>query len=122
MERSSSGFRQQRLEHILLGEIRSILSDEVGDPDLAGITVREISLARDGSFARVVVTRAGIERSADRARTEVALRRVAPFVRRRLGEAVDLKRSPELRFVLREHVFDGDITVEDEREVDGEGT
>jgi len=112
MERPSAGFRQQRLEHILLGEIRSILSDEVGDPDLAGIVVREIALARDGSFARVVVTRPGVEDRAARGRVEAALSRVAPFVRRQLNDAVDLKRSPEVRFVLREHL-DGDDEGED---------
>ena len=99
-----AGHRLARLEAVIADELRSILRDEVTDPELHDIGIGEVSLSVDYRHARVhyaLPPRAG---GGGRAPAEVvrALARATPFLRARLAEAVDLKRAPDLGFV-----FDG---------------
>src|SRR5262245_41399548 len=48
-----AGHRQARLEHILLDELQSLISDEATDPSLDGIKVLAVHLSPDGGHARV---------------------------------------------------------------------
>lgn len=81
-----------------------MLRDEVSDPALTDVHVTSVVLSIDYRHARVHVSIPGSPASADgeRARCERALTRATAFLRARLGEGLDLKRVPELRFV-----FDG---------------
>jgi ribosome-binding factor A len=92
----SAGFRTIRLESLFLEELNYLFSAEINDPLLAGLRVTQVELSRDGSSARAwYVTEqpvAGLQAF------EAALKRVLGFVRRRLCEALPLKRTPELRF------------------------
>lgn len=58
MERASSGLRSERLQHILLGEIRSILTDEVVVGAVCGMADAHVSMgvavARDAPSSREV--------------------------------------------------------------------
>jgi ribosome-binding factor A len=88
--------RSQRLEELLREELESILSDEVSDPRLDGVSVTLVELSADGSRARVWF---GCASGADDARrVERVLERASGFLRTRLCEALPLKRMPELRF------------------------
>jgi len=83
--------RHQRLEQLLLDELRGLFRDDVEDPSLQGLQIAAVVLSVDYRHLRVHYTHTG---KADR-----ALERVTPFLRARLADAVDLKRVPELRFV-----------------------
>ena len=83
--------RHQRLEQLLLDELRGLFRDDVEDPSLQGLQIAAVVLSVDYRHLRVYYTHTG---KADR-----ALERVTPFLRARLADAVDLKRVPELRFV-----------------------
>jgi ribosome-binding factor A len=84
--------RHQRLEQLLLDELRGLFRDDVEDPALYGLHVAAVVLSVDYRHLRVHYTHA-------RETPDRALDRVTPFLRARLADAVDLKRVPELHFV-----------------------
>ncbi|HEY1959548.1 MAG TPA: 30S ribosome-binding factor RbfA [Polyangiaceae bacterium] len=93
-EDEPSGHRHARLQSLILEELRALLRDDVSDPALTDVVVAAVVLSIDYRHARVHYT------SADRHRADAALARATPFFRARLGEAIDLKRVPDLRFVF----------------------
>lgn len=84
--------RHQRLEQLLLDELRGLFRDDVEDPALYDVRIAAVVLSVDYRHLRVHYTHIG--KTPDR-----ALDRVTPFLRARLADAVDLKRVPELHFV-----------------------
>lgn len=100
-ESDGSGYRHQRLEVSILEELRSLLRDDVSDPDLERIGVTAVALSPDYKNAKVhfVVAKGGVRASVER-----ALERATPFLRRRLADSIELKRTPDLRFVFEAEV------------------
>lgn len=104
-----TGFRGQRLEGLFREELNSLLDSEVNDPRLEDVRVSRVELSRDGSRARVwfVCDRDAV------IHVVAAFERAAGFLRGRLGEALPLKRLPELRFrhepaaLLEANTFEG---------------
>lgn len=96
----AAGHRHERLSSILREEIAAIVRDELGDPRLEGIRITTVEISVDYKNARIgFVTPGGADVSRDeRDRIERALDRAAPFLRRGLADAVDLKQVPALRF------------------------
>ncbi len=99
-----AGYRHQRLEVSILEELRLLLRDDVSDPDLEGVVATAVALSPDYRSARVHFV---IPRGASRTAVERGLERSSPFLRRRLADAIELKRTPDLRFA-----FDGELTTE----------
>ena len=89
--------RPERIAETLREEIAQIVGYELEDPQLAMITVTEVRVADDLRDASVYVTVEGDEREHDVAL--LALRHAAPYVRRQLGFALDLRHTPALHFV-----------------------
>ena len=100
-EHRSAGVRGPRLEQLFREELNSIIDCEMTDPRLEGTRVNFVELSRDGSRARVwfsVANDSNPTGSASVAELEAVLERAAGFLRRRLCEALPLKRMPELCF------------------------
>jgi ribosome-binding factor A len=95
---SGAGLRSLRLEQLFREELISILDSDVNDERLADVRVTRVELSRDGSRARVGFTTRSREHGSSVETTELALLRATGFLRRRLCEALPLKRTPELRF------------------------
>lgn len=93
---SAAGHRHGRLEKLLTEELRGLLGDELADPEAQGLAVVRVSLSVDYRHARVAVR--APELHGERALR--ALERAAPWLRGRLGEALDTKILPMLRFAL----------------------
>jgi len=89
------GIRSLRLEQLIKEEINFLLGSEVQDPELDGVSITAVELARDGSRARLWF-RTGSAVEDDEA-TGLALQRAAGFFRARLCDALGVKRVPELR-------------------------
>lgn len=90
--------RQLRVGETLRHALCSILErDELRDPELAGapVTVTEVRASPDLRNATVFVVPLGGEGGAE---VVSALRRAAPFLRRRLGASVELRHVPALQF------------------------
>jgi ribosome-binding factor A len=98
------GHRHERLQELLLEELRSLLRDDVSDPSLADVWVNAVVLSVDYRHARVHFTVTGVRTDDTAARVERqrAFERATPLLRAQLAVAIDLKRVPDLRFV-----FDG---------------
>ena len=94
--RDTTGFRGRRLEELFREELNSVLDFEINDPRLADIRITSVELSRDGARARVFFHS---RRELAPLETVHAFERATGFLRRRLCDALPLKRTPELRFV-----------------------
>ena len=94
------GPRQLRVGEVIRHALSHVLHrGEANDPGLDGVsvTVTEVRVSPDLRRATAFVMPLG---GADAAELVANLRRAAPFLRRRIGKAVALKRLPELSFDL----------------------
>lgn len=105
-----AGYRHARLEGLVLEELGALLRDDVSDPALFGVRITAIVLSVDYRHARVhyalQATTDAVE--TERGHVERALGRATPFMRAQLADAIEQKRTPDLKFV-----FDGIAPVED---------
>ncbi len=99
-EEEGADHRHERIQGLIFEELRALMRDEVSDPALGEVRITAVVLSVDYRHARVhFALTAGIEQKRT---VERALVRVTPFMRARLADAIDMKRTPDLRFV-----FDG---------------
>src|SRR5918912_1223463 len=89
--------RSERTADTLKEEIAQIVGYELQDPRLTTVTVTDVRLSSDKRAARVYVTIAGDE--AEHKSALAALKHAAPYVRKQLGLALNLPRTPEIHFV-----------------------
>ena len=92
-------------------QIREVLSEllsrgAVHDPGLGFITLTRVKVSPDLQMARVYYTSLGDESA--RRETAKALERATGFLRRQVGERLDLRRVPELKFQFDESVMHQD--------------
>ena len=98
----SQGSRPDRVDDQVRAELAHVLSREVHDPGIGFVTLTRVHISPDLQVARVYYTSLGDETG--RRNTARALDRAAPFLRRRIGSRVRLKRVPELTFVYDESI------------------
>lgn len=98
---AAGAHRHQRVEASVLEELRSIVRDDVTDPELEGVRLTAIVLSPDSKNAKVHFA---VPRGRPRTAVERAFARATGFLRGRLAEGVELKRTPDLRFV-----YEGEI-------------
>jgi ribosome-binding factor A len=100
------GHRHARLQSLMEEEIGALLRDEIVDPRLEDVRCTGVELSPDYRSARVRFLLPPERASArDIQQAERAFEKAGAFLRARLGEALDLKRVPELRFVYDRAVF-----------------
>ncbi len=100
-DNEGAGYRHQRLEVTIAEELRSLLRDDVSDPDLDRLGVTAVALSPDYKNAKVHFV---IPRGRSRKATEQALERATAFLRRRLADSIELKRTPDLRWVFEAEI------------------
>src|SRR5437762_10791401 len=89
--------RPERIADTLREEIAQIVGYELEDPRLTMVTVTDVRVADDLRDASVYVTVAGDEEEHHKALR--ALEHAAPYVRKQLGFALNLRHTPALHFV-----------------------
>src|SRR4030095_16737706 len=89
--------RPERIADTLREEITQIVGYELEDPRLVAVTVTDVRVADDLRDASVYVTVEGDEEEHDKALR--ALQHAAPYVRKQLGFALNLRHTPALHFV-----------------------
>lgn len=92
----ASGSRAERIADHIKDQVSQLLSFEVKDPAVGLLTVTHVKMTGDMGLAHVYYTLVGDE--VERRKTERALERATPFVRRRLAEDMNLRRAPDVRF------------------------
>jgi len=99
-----SGRKKARLREELQHELAAIVEFESRDPVVRAAfpTVMDVQLSTDARYAKVYVA-AGVDLE-DRDAFEQALHHDRGFYRSLLAERLDLRHTPELRFVLDETV------------------
>ena len=84
---------QARLGQEIHGRLATILRERTQDPRLELVSITEVQVAPDASFARVFYRTLG-----DRAEAAAALDKAKPYLRRCLAEGLEVRRVPELDF------------------------
>jgi ribosome-binding factor A len=97
-EPAGASQRQLRAGELVRHALVDILrAEEFSEPALAGVsvTISQVRMSPDLKHATCFVEPLGGERSGD---VVAALNRVTKFLRGRLGRAIDMKFTPELKF------------------------
>ena len=85
-----------RIASNLVKEISYILMTEVKDPDIKFVTVTDCKVTNDLSYAKVYVTVFNQDRINE---TMKALKDARGFIRHELMDRVDIRHTPELKFI-----------------------
>lgn len=103
--------RPERVAHMMRREVADILDTKLRDPRLTvRVTVTDVEVTQDLSFARIYVTSPGDAAAQERALA--ALAHAVGFVRHELGERLELREVPEIRF-LKDTSLDRGARVDD---------
>lgn len=86
----------ERLNHAFQEEISKIIMKEIKDNDIKFVTITGVETTNDLSFSKVYYTVLDKEKLES---TEIALKKASPFIRTKLAERVDIRHTPELRFI-----------------------
>ena len=89
--------RPEQLAEVIREEVSQIVGFELEDPRVETVTVTDVRVTENLRDATVYYTAEGTE--AEKAEAMKALQKAAPYVRRQLGTALNLKYTPELHFV-----------------------
>lgn len=96
---SSTNHRHERVAEEIAHEINAMLAGELKDPRLEGTVVAsEVRVQPDMKHARIFISVQGSEK--ERVDAIKALEHASGFIRRELGERLQLRRLPELHFTL----------------------
>ncbi len=87
----------ERLNHAFQEEISMILMTEIKDEDIKFVTITGVETTSDLSYAKVYYT---VLDDTKRASTQEALDGAASFIRTKLAERVEVRHTPELRFIF----------------------
>ena len=88
--------RIERLNHTYQEEISMILMKEIKDEDIKFVTITGVDVTSDLSFAKVYYTVLDEEK---RESTQEALEKAASFIRKELARRIEIRHTPELRFI-----------------------
>jgi len=88
--------RPERVAELLHRELSTLLSRELSDPRLAGVTITDCEVSRDLKHAKVFVST--LEGGSARDAALQTLKRAAGTMRRRLAPRLGLREVPSIRF------------------------
>jgi ribosome-binding factor A len=95
--------RSQRVAQQLQRVLSELLRREVRDPRLGMVTITEVRMANDMSYARVFYSTLG----GDATKAQDIMDSAAELLRGPAGRALGLRHAPELRFVADELIQSG---------------
>ncbi len=86
----------ERLNHAFQEEISKILMTEIKDEDIKFVTITGVDTTNDLSYAKVYFT---VLDENKKKTTSDALNGAASFIRGKLSERVEIRHTPELKFI-----------------------
>ena len=95
----------ERLNHTFMEEISSILMTEVKDEDIKFVTITGVDITNDLSFAKVYFT---VLDESKKETTLEALNGASHFIRGKLSERIEIRHTPELKFLYDESIAYGE--------------
>lgn len=93
--------KTERIGSQLVKEISYILATEIKDQDIKFVTVTDVKVTNDLSFAKVYVTIFDEKR---RKETMEALKGASGFIRKTLADRIEIRHIPELEFIYDESI------------------
>jgi len=104
----------ERINHSMIREISYILEREVKDKNIKFVTITDVKVTNDLSFAKVYFTVLNDEYRND---TLKALKQASGFIRSKLCERIDIRHMPELEFVYDESIAYGKLIEDKIKEI-----
>ncbi len=92
-----SDIKQKRLEGIIRKNLSEIIQFDVKDPNIGFVTITDVKVTRDHSYATVYVTFIG---ATNRKEAIASLERAKGFIRSELSQRLDIRRCPDLIFKI----------------------
>lgn len=96
--------RTQRIEALIQEIIARLLATEIKDPRLKLVTVTGVSVTKDLSIAKVYVI---VHQEEQKKMILELLKKAAKFLRHRLAQEIDLRKTPELHFYYDNSITEG---------------
>ena len=90
-----------RINSNMIKEISYVLQTEVKNPDIKFVTITDVRVTNDLSYAKVYYTVLNDEK---RKETDKALKQSSGFIRKKLCDRIDIRHMPELEFVFDESI------------------
>ena len=91
----------ERLNDQIQKEISAILQTEIKDQDIHFVTITGCEVTSDLSFCKVFFTVLDTEKKES---TLEALKKASSFIRGKLSQRIEIRHTPELRFVFDESI------------------
>jgi len=91
--------KQERIASIIRKNIAEIIQIELKNPHLGFVSIPEVKVSNDFSYAKVYVS---FFKEEDKIEGMKVLEHSKGFIRSSLAKKIDIRRCPELRFVLDE--------------------
>ena len=91
-----SSIKIERLNHTIQQEISMILMEEVKDEDIKFVTITGVDTTNDLSYSKIYYTVLDKEKVDT---TKEALNKAASFIRTKLAERIEVRHTPELKFI-----------------------
>lgn len=91
--------KQERIASIIRKNISEIIQFQLNDPNLGFVSIPEVKVSKDFSYATVYVS--FINEKDIKPSLEV-LNKAKGFIRSELAKKLDIRRVPEIRFVVDE--------------------
>lgn len=96
--------RIKRIESAIQMELAQLIEREIKDPRLDMVTVTQVKVSKDLSMARIYV----LLRDESKIKDNLAiLNRASRFLRHRLAQIINLRKTPELKFYYDDVISQG---------------
>ena len=92
----ANSVKQKRLEGIIRKNISDIIQFDLKDPSVGFVTITDVKVSNDHSYATVYVSFLGKQERNDAGLK--ALNRAKGYIRTQLSQRLDIRRTPELIF------------------------
>jgi ribosome-binding factor A len=94
--------RSDRIADLLKVEISQVLSQEVKDPRVQGITVLNVMLTSDMKKADILISQSNSFSEVNLDEVKQGLEKAKGFIRKKLSQNLNLRRTPEIFFKIEE--------------------
>lgn len=88
-----------RYNSLFVKEISSIIQNEIKDPNIKFVTITGCDITNDLSFTKVYYT---VLDDSKKKETKEALNKAKGFIRGEISKRVEIRQTPELRFIYDE--------------------
>ena len=88
-----------RYNSLFVKEISYIIQNEIKDPNIKFVTITDCDITNDLSFAKVYYT---VLDDSKKKETKIALDKAKGFIRGEISKRVEIRQTPELRFIYDE--------------------